>query len=180
MYSGTCINRSCCKVETLLRRTDTFGLVCFLYASLSRISKAETVKRTLIQTDNFFQSSDKKPTLHGHKKCKNSGKQRIKLDIFVNFLTIFNLSSIFTHWGNNNSFWFHFAVLKEYGTFESNSVSYFPICPLQPNQQLFCITESDIGQGPFNHTPPLYELLVSVLRLTLSFGEVSKTCRRMH
>ena len=48
------------------------------------------------------------------------------------------------------------------------------------NQQLFCVTESDIGQGPSNHTPPLYKLLVSVVWLTLSFGEVSKTCRRMH
>ena len=44
------------------------------------------------------------------------------------------------------------------------------------NQKLFCVTESDIRQGPSNHTSPLYELLVSVLWLTLSFGEVSKTC----
>ena len=56
--SETCINRSCSKVESLLRRTGTFESVCLLYASLSHISKAETVKRTLLQTDNFFQSSD--------------------------------------------------------------------------------------------------------------------------
>ena len=31
------------------------------------------------------------------------------------------------------------------------------------NQQLFCATESDIRQGPSNHTSLLYELLVSVL-----------------
>ena len=41
-------------METLLRRTDTFDPVCFLYASLSRISKAETVKMTQLQTENFF------------------------------------------------------------------------------------------------------------------------------
>ena len=49
-------------------------------------------------------------------------------------------------------FLFDFAALKECNTFESNSVSFFPGC-----------TESDIGQGPSNHTPPLYELLVSVV-----------------
>ena len=47
-------------------------------------------------------------------------------------------------------------------------------------QELFCITERAIGQGPSNHTPILYELLISVVWLTLSFGEVLKTCRRMH
>ena len=29
------------------------------------------------------------------------------------------------------------------------------------DQQLLYVTDSDIGQGPSNHTPPLYELLVS-------------------
>ena len=38
------------------------------------------------------------------------------------------------------------------------------------NQQLFCVTKSDIRQGPLNHAPPLYELLPSVLWLMLSFG----------
>ena len=85
----TCINWSCFKAETLPRRTGTFDPVCFLYASLSRISKAETVKRTLFQTDNFFQSSDKKVICLTRTKIKvlgNSEKQRINLDIFVNFL----------------------------------------------------------------------------------------------
>ena len=62
VYSETCINRSCSKAETLLRRTDTFDPVCFLYAFLSHISKAEIVKGTLLQKDNFFQSLDKKVT----------------------------------------------------------------------------------------------------------------------
>ena len=85
----TCINRSCSKAEPLLRRTGTFDPVCFLYASLSHISKAETVKRTLLQTDNFFQSSDIKFTCLTRTQIKVLGiseKQRINLDIFVNFL----------------------------------------------------------------------------------------------
>ena len=87
--SETCINRSCSKAETLLGRTGTFDPVCFLYASLSHISKAEIVKRTLLQTDNLFQSSDKKFTCYTRTQIKVLGifkKQRINLDIFVNFL----------------------------------------------------------------------------------------------
>ena len=64
MYSETCINRSRSKAETLLRRTDTFDPICFLYAFLPLISKAKTVKMTLLQTNNFFQSSNKKATCH--------------------------------------------------------------------------------------------------------------------
>ena len=89
VYSETCINWSCFKAETLPRRTGTFDPVCFLYASLSRISKAETVKRTLLQTDNFFQSSDIKFTCLTRTQIKVLGiseKQRINLDTFVNFL----------------------------------------------------------------------------------------------
>ena len=40
---------------------------------------------------------------------------------------------------------------------------FFSKLPSATNQQLFCIIESDIGQGLSNHTPPLYELLVSVV-----------------
>ena len=88
MYSNTCINRSCSKVESLLRRADTFDLICFLYPALSRISKAETVKRTVLQIDNFFSPQIKKATCltRTKKNVRNSEKQRIKLDIFVNFL----------------------------------------------------------------------------------------------
>ena len=67
----------------MLRRTETFDPVCFLYASPSRIS--ETVK----MTDNFFQSSDKKVTCLTRTQIKVLGiyeKKRIDFDIFVNFL----------------------------------------------------------------------------------------------
>ena len=89
MYCDTCINRSCSKAETLFRRTDTLDLICFLYASLSHISKAETVKRALLQTDNFFSVIRLKNNLlypDTKKNFRNSEKQRIKLNIFVNFL----------------------------------------------------------------------------------------------
>ena len=60
-----------------------------LYASFSRISKAKSVNRTLFQTDNFFQFSDKKTTCLTRAQIKILGiseKQIITLDIFVNFL----------------------------------------------------------------------------------------------
>ena len=170
----TCMNGSCSKTETLLTRTDTFDAACFLYASLLRIFKAKTIKRTLLQTDNFFQSSDEKATSLTRTQIKSSGiseKQRIKLDIFVNFLKkkyFFRLSS------DNNFFW---AV--RYFWVEPCIFFFFRLLSVT-KQQMFCVTESDIGQGPSNHSPPLYELLVSVVWLRLSFGKVSKTCRRMH
>ena len=69
VYSDTCINRTCSKEETLFRKTDTFDLVCFLYASFSHNSKAETVKTALLQTDFFFGPQIKKqPALPGHKE----------------------------------------------------------------------------------------------------------------
>ena len=89
VYSETCIDWSCSKAKTLLRKADTFDLVYFLYASLSRICKVKTVKRRLLQTDNFFQSSEKNVTCLTPTQIKIleiSEKQRIKLDIFVNFL----------------------------------------------------------------------------------------------
>ena len=109
MYSETCIDWSCSKAETLLRKADTFDLVYFLYASLSRISKVKTVKRTLLQTDNFFQSSGKKAScltrtwkkiLGISEKQRNKKKHFPKRNIFLNFKT-----TIFF-------FWFHFAILK--------------------------------------------------------------------
>ena len=113
VYGETCINQSCSKAETLLRRTDTFDPVCFLYASLSHISKAETVKRTLLQTDNFFQSSDKKVTCLTRTQIKVLGiskKQIINSDIFVNALKQKHI--YFLYFKTVIFFWFHFAVFE--------------------------------------------------------------------
>ena len=81
--------RSCPKMETLLRGANSFDLLCFLNASLLCISKAKTVRRTLLQTDNFFQSSDKNVNCLTRTQIKILGifeKQRIELNIFVSFL----------------------------------------------------------------------------------------------
>ena len=47
------------------------------------------------------------------------------------------------------------------------------------NQQLLYVTESDIGQRPSNHAPLLCELLVLVLRFTLSFDEMSRPAEEL-
>ena len=60
MYSEICLNWSCSKAETLLRRTDTFDPVCFLYALLSRISKAKNYKENTASDDYIFSSQIKK------------------------------------------------------------------------------------------------------------------------
>ena len=143
------------------------------------MSKAETVKRTLLQTDNFFSVLRWKsnlPNTDMKKNFRNSEKQRIKLDIFVNFLTkkkflhfktaMILFDFILQFW-RSTIFWVELCI-------------FFYTLPSGTNQQLFCVTESDIGKKPLSHTLPLYELLPSVLGLTLSFGEVSVTCRRMH
>ena len=96
MYGETCIDRSYSKVQTVLRKTDTFDPVCFLYASLSSLAKGKTVKRTLLQRRNSFQSSDKKATCLTRTKMKIFGifeNQRNKLDIF----SIFSKRATFLH-----------------------------------------------------------------------------------
>ena len=124
MYSDTCINRSCSKAETLFRRTDTLDLICFLYASLSHISKAETVKRTLVQRELFFSPQIKKATcLLPYKNFRNSEKQIIKLEIFVNFLK----KTRFLHCKTRMFFGGFFTVLKEHDTFESNSLFFLQV-----------------------------------------------------
>ena len=119
--SKTCINRSCSKAESLLTRTGIFDPVCFLYASLSHISKEETVKRTLLQTD-IFQSSDKKVTCLTQIQIKVLGiseKQIINLNIFVNILKKKGFFIYFKTVG----FFFYFILkfLKKSDTSEYNS-----------------------------------------------------------
>ena len=147
----------------MLRRSDTFQLVCCFYASLLPSSKGETVKWTLLQIDNFFQFSDKKAICLTRTQRKILGIPRDR-ELNWTFLLIFPKRNIYYTLKQQ---WFY---LISFYTFEG----------VRYNQQLFCVTENDIGQGPLNHTPPLYELLASILWLTLSFGEVSKTCREMH
>ena len=95
MYNETCINRSCSKTESLLRRIDTFDPGWFLYTSLSRISNWKTEKRTLFQAGNFFQPSDKKdlPYAATNKNFRNFPRQEINWT----FLSILSKRHIFLH-----------------------------------------------------------------------------------
>ena len=124
----TFVNRSCCKTETLLRRTYTFDLVYFLYASLLCISKEKTVWGTLLQTNTFLQSSDKKstsPTLTQIKILGIYEKQKIKLDIFVNFVEKKKQFSRFQT--NNDFFLFHFSSLKDCNILSQILYLLFPV-----------------------------------------------------
>ena len=167
VYSDTCINRYALKRSTdTFRRTDTPDLVCFLYASLSHISKAETVKRTLVQRELFFSPQIKKATcLLPYKNFRNSEKQIIKLEIFVNFLK----KKHFLHFKTGIILFDFILQFWRSTILLSRTLYLFYTLPSATNQQLFCVIKQ-----------PLYELLPSVLWLTLSFGEVSMTCRRMH
>ena len=97
MYSNTSINWPCSNAETLLRRTDTFDPVCFLYASLSRIYKAIEIycysknRKDVNSSDGrlLFSPQIKQPPALTRKHVKILGiseKQMIKLDLSVNFL----------------------------------------------------------------------------------------------
>ena len=141
MYSQTCLNWSCSKAETLLRRTDTLDPVGFLYAFLSCISKAKNCKGDIASDRYYFQSSAPCLTRTQIKILGISEKQGIKLDIFVNFL---KKKQFFLHFKATIFFWFQFAILKKCNTFDSNSRSFFPICSLQATSNCFCATESDI------------------------------------
>ena len=126
--------------------------------------------------NNFFQFSVKKATCLTRAEIKVSRipRKRINLSIFVNFLKkkhFFILESFF---------FISFRSFEGVQYFLVDLFIFFSKLPFATNQQLFYVTETDMGQGPSNHTQPPYELLVSILSLTLNVGEVSKTCRRMH
>ena len=160
-----------------MRRIDTFDPVCFLYAPLSHISRAKTVKRSLFQKGQLFSVHRSKNHLH----CLDTNKsfryfRGTQNCIFVNIL---KKKHFFILLNNNIFCWLNFAVLNECDTFESNSLSLFQVT-LSNQPRVLLHHWGDIGQRPSNHPLLLYELLVSVVWLKLSFDEVSKTCKRMH
>ena len=78
VYNETCMNRSCSKAETLLRKKGTFYLVCMLHISLKRKpQRGHCFRRT-----TFFSSQIQKVTCLRRTQIKFLGI----LDIFVNFL----------------------------------------------------------------------------------------------
>ena len=160
----------------MFKKTDTFYLVCFLYASLLHISEGETVKRTVLQTDNFFQSSDKKPTCLTRTQRKILGIPRNR-ELNWTFLSIFSKRNIFLHF-KTTFFFISICSFEGVQHFWLELAIFYSKLLSATNQQLFLRHWK--RYRPSNHIAPLYELLVSVLWLTLSFGKVSKTCRRMH
>ena len=94
------------------------------------------------------------------------------------FLSIFSKRNIFLHFKTTIFFLISISSFKGVQHFWLELAIFYSKLFSATNQQLFLRHWK--RYRPSNHIAPLYELLVSVLWLTLSFGEVSKTCRRMH
>ena len=125
----------------------------FYMLSFHAFLKRKTVKRTLPQMDNIFSPQLKKTSCLTRTQISGiSEKQRIKLDIFVNFLKKKHFFTL----QNNIFLKFQFTVLKECNSFESNSLSFIPSCSLQPNNNWFCATESDIDLQTILHSSMNY------------------------
>ena len=158
-------------VHALKQRPNREGQTRFIPSVFYMLSfhaflKQKCVKRTLLQTDNIFSSQIKKaPCLTRTQNFQEFPRNRV---LYWTFLSIFSKTNIFISicsFEGVQHLWLELAI------FYSKLLS-------ATNQQLFLRHWK--RYRPSNHIAPLYELLVSVLWLTLSFGEVSKTCRRMH
>ena len=137
------------------------------------------MERTLLLKDTLFHSSDKKSICLTWTQRKILGIPRNR-KLNGTFLSVFSKRNFSLHFKQQWLFFISFYSFEEVRYFWAELCIFFSKLPSRTNQQLFCLIESDIGWGHLNHTPPLYELLASVLRLILSSGEVSKTCRKMH
>ena len=147
----------------------------FYMLSFHAFLKRKTVKRTLLQTDNIFSPQLKKNilTYADTKIARISEKQRIKLDIFVNFLKkkhFFTLQS-------NNFFYFNLKFWRSANLLTRTRYLLFQVSLCNELTIVFAPLKAISIFKPY-YTP--CDLLVSALWLTLSFGEVSKTCRKMH
>ena len=150
MYSETCLNRSCSKAETLLRKTDKFDPVYFLYAFFSRIFKAKNCKEDTAWDRYLFQCSDKKAPCLTWTRTKILGiseEKRIKLDISVNFLK----KKCFFTFQNNNFFFISICSFERVQHFWFELCIFIPSCFLQPTNNCFCATESDIDLQTILH-----------------------------
>ena len=83
-----------------------------------------------------------------------SKTQKIKLDIFVEFLK----KKQFLHFKTIIIFFILFCSFWRSELLLSRTLYLFSKLLSATNQQLLFVTESDIGQVPSNHTSPLYEL----------------------
>ena len=118
--------------------------------------KQKTVKGTLLQTDNIFSPQIKKrPALRGHKNFRNSRETENYIGHFCHF----SQKETFFYTSKQLFFLFQFAVLKECNIFDSNSLSFILSCSLQPTNNFFCATESDIDLQTILHPPMNYWFL---------------------
>ena len=122
----------------------------FYMLSFHPFLKQKNVKRTLLQTDNISSPLIKKqPAWRGHKDFRNSRETENYLG---HFCQISQKEAFFLHFKRTFFFfWFQFAVLKECNTFHSNSLSFTISCSLQPTNNCFCATESDIDLQTILH-----------------------------
>ena len=134
--------RSCWEGQTRLI------LSVFYLLSFHAFLKWKTVKRTLLQTDNILSHQLKKtPWLKRTQKFQEFPRNR---ELNWTFLSIFSKRNIFLHF-KAAFFLFQFEVLKECNSFDSNSLSFIPSCSLQPTNNCFCATESDIDLQTILH-----------------------------
>ena len=126
----------------------------------------------------FFSPQIKKPSaLRGHNENFRNFRET---ELIWTFLSIFSKRNILYTLKQQQFFSISFCSFESVRYFWVQLCIFFCKLLSATTQQLFCVSKIDIRQGTSNHAPPLYELLVSVVWLTLSFGEVSKTCKRMN
>ena len=119
----------------------------FYMLSFHAFLKRKTVKRTLPQTDNIFSPQLKKTSCLTRTQISGiSEKQRIKLNIFVNFLKKKHFFTV-----QSNIFFISIWSFEECNSFDSNSPSFIPSCSLQPTNNCFRATESDIDLQTILH-----------------------------
>ena len=140
----------------------------FFHAFLKR----KAVKRTLLHTDNIFSPQIKKHRTQ-IKTLWISNESRIKVGISVNFLK----NKHFFTLQNNDFFYFNLQFWRSATLLIRTLYILFQIAFCN---QLTIIFAPLKAISTFKRYCTPYELLVSVLWLTLSFDEASKTYRRMH
>ena len=148
----------------------------FYMLSFHAFLKRKTVQRTLLQTDNIFSPQLKKtPCLTRTKKFQEFPRNR---ELNWTFLSIYSQKKTFFYTSKQHFFFISIWSFEGVRLFWLELAIFYSKLLSATNQQLF--SRHWKRYWPSHHIAPLYELLVSVLWLTLSFGEVSKTCRRMH
>ena len=146
----------------------------FYILSFHAFLKWKTAKRALLQTDNIFSPQIKKHTAFltrtQVKVLGISEEQKIKLDIFVNFLKKKHFFTL----QNNIFFYFNLQFWRSATLLTRTRYLLFQVALCNQPTIVFAPLKAISTFKPYC---TLYELLVSVLWITFSFGEVSKTCR---